>query len=111
MHETASKKLMRMRTRVPFELTNSDIRRTCTVIALSGKNHIIMRAHLHAQLCPGRKMCSSVNCSANTLSLSHTPELLESRGALDGWFICSCSRQDIVDRPIGGDRPLLGSSR
>lgn len=59
------------------------------MIPLSGNNHIIERAHLEPQLCPGIKVRFRIDRSADALVLSHAPVLIEGRGAVDRWLVGS----------------------
>lgn len=55
---------------------------------------------LHAEISPLFKMLCHGNCTAGTLARSHTPVLLKSSVAINGWLIVSCCFIDIICTPI-----------
>ena len=66
-----------------------------------------MGAELQAESRPGVEVGLHVDTTAGALVPPHTPELRESRSALDTWLVGARSLVDVVGIAIGGDFTLL----
>ena len=86
---------------------------TAALVTLSGDDHVVVLAKLHAELVPGIEVLANINRARKSsarrlLGVADRPVLLKGRGSLDGGLVGTGGLEDIIRSTIDGDGALLG---
>lgn len=99
--------------KVPSWALDVDGSRSGAEVALSSNDLVVvLGTQLEASPGPSVKVSTNIDGSAAALVLADGPELLEGRGAIDGWLVGTGADENVIVGAVDVDSSLLlGSAR